>query len=141
MVIEKYLRAYDLAPTLDELRQKLGLASKTSARRHVRQLADMGFISMRHARDNSRVAPRSIRLTPEGIAALSKYRILAESGILVGTRELGLTAAQFERARDAGLPVDTFRRRVWGERIILKCRDPYERAYWADRLAQALSES
>ena len=61
--IDKYLREYDMAPTLLELADEIGIAAISGARRHVVQLEERGLIRFQRRGGHLKIAARSIRLT------------------------------------------------------------------------------
>jgi len=54
--IDRYARAHGYSPTYDEIRQALGLSTKSLVSHHLRRLQALGYLELRH---NS---PRSIHL-------------------------------------------------------------------------------
>lgn len=138
IAIESFLGKYEMAPTYRELANELGIRAVSAARRHVELLTELGLLTTRKTGRKGQMAARSIRLTEEGRKVLAKHRAMWGSGIFRGQTQLVLTDKQLERARGAGVPVESFEWSEYKGRKVLWCRNWRERDFWGEKILEEL---
>lgn len=141
VVIDAFMQANGMSPTMAELAKRLNLRAVSAARRHVVQLEELGLVSTQRTGRHKHIAARSIRVTAEGGVVLGKYRTMRAAGILQGETQLVLTEKQLHLAREHGVPVDSFAQVTFKGKTVLRCRNWRERDFWAERIVEATEGS
>lgn len=140
-IIEECLQDYEMAPTMKELAEYMGLRAVSAARRYVVMLEELGYVGTRRTGRRKHIAARSIRLTEKGCALLEQHRKARSSGLIEGANALVLRKRELKLARAAGVPVDSFRQELLeggGGAVRLYFKDWRERDYWVEQLMEVL---
>lgn len=127
-----------LRPTLREVTARMGLHAVSAARRHMMRLEEVGLVTFQRVGPRKFLAARSIRLTDTGVARLERARVLAASGIYVGSCEVRLTDNQYRVLKESEVPVELFPRRPVGRYLVLEFQNWVEREFWAEQIFEVL---